>query len=103
MKVDVKIDPEQINAMLVTAILGSAIGEEIQKAVDEEVARLSRSWDNPINKCVERVVNEQIYTLVRDEYGEAIKETVRNCVTEEIVALAGQKAWETFMQVLGQR
>jgi hypothetical protein len=96
MDVKVEIDPEQINQMVVDAILQSAIGEEIQQAVDAEVKRYSKSWDNPIKVVIRRMVDREIEKVVSSQFGPLVREKVIEFMTDDIVDDLITKAWRAL-------
>lgn len=70
---ELKIDPEAVNKLVADAVLNSAIGEAVKKAVEKEIVNLTRSYDNPIEAVVRAHVGEIARAVLREEHGEAIK------------------------------
>lgn len=97
-ELNVQLDPEQINAMVSQAILQSAIGEEIRKAVEGHIRRLTTGYDSAIGKIVEKIVNEEVRNVVGLQFTPLVKEKVQESLTEELVGKLINKAWETLTQ-----
>ena len=75
---ELKIDPEAVNKLVADAVLNSAIGEAVKKAVEKEIANLNRGYDNPLESVVRNHVAEIVRTVLREEHGEAIKARLHN-------------------------
>lgn len=73
---ELKIDPEAVNKLVADAVLNSAIGEAVKKAVEKELANLSRGYDNPLESVVRNHVAEIARTVLREEHGPAIREKI---------------------------
>lgn len=70
---ELKIEPEAVNKLVADAVLNSAIGEAVKKAVEKEIANLSQSYNNPLESVIRNHVAEIARTVLREEHGEAIK------------------------------
>lgn len=70
---ELKIEPEAVNKLVADAVLNSAIGEAVKKAVEKEIANLSRGYDNPLENVIRNHVAEIARTVLHEEHGEAIK------------------------------
>ncbi|MDP8950117.1 MAG: hypothetical protein M3N00_07730 [Actinomycetota bacterium] len=46
--INVNIDPEEVNKAIADAIIQSAIGKKLERVINQEVEKLSRSYNNPI-------------------------------------------------------
>ena len=73
---ELKIDPEAVNKLVADAVLNSAIGEAVKKAVEKELANLSRGYDNPLEIVVRTHVADIALTVLREEHGTAIREKI---------------------------
>lgn len=96
---DLKIDinPEDINKMVSEAILKSAIGPALTKVIEEEVSKLSRSYDNPIAPVVRQIIHQTIRDLILNEFKEPIEKHVRENLTAEIQTQLASKAWDALL------
>lgn len=97
MELQLNISPEQINEMVSQAILDSAIGEQVRKAVEDKVKDLSRAYDNPIHKIVEKEIGREVERLVREEFGAQVKAAVKEKVTEQFTSDLMTKMWDQFV------
>lgn len=96
MEIKVDLTPEQINGQICEAIAKSAIGEELQKAVDEEVKKFSTSYRNPFENIIRSHINTAAQELIQEKHSEQIQEMVREKVTEEFTEDLFTKLWESF-------
>lgn len=96
LELNVNIDPDQINKTLTLAIAKSAIGENLKKVIDNEVQRLSASYDNPIKSVVANEINILLTQIIRDEYSEEIKKIVKEKISEDFINDLTSKLWEKF-------
>lgn len=94
--INVNIDPEQVNRAVADAIIKSAIGEQLDKTIKEEVDRLSRSYDNPVQKVVQAEIRDAITKTVHEQYAEKIKAMVAEKVTEQFTEELFDKLWRAF-------
>lgn len=78
--------PEEINQQITEAIAASAIGEELTKQVEKSVEALSRSWDNPYKSIVENAIRGEIQMLVTKEFGDVIREKIREQLDDEKIS-----------------
>lgn len=92
MDIKVDIDPEKVNQMVVQAILQSAIGEEIQK----EINNVLKAWDSPVKKAIAKVIDREMVSIISEEFGPTIKEKVKDLVTDDLLTDLVNKAWENF-------
>lgn len=98
MKLDVNLDPEQINKAVADAIIRSAIGKELNRAIEDEVKRLSVSYQNPIVPIVRQHIEGAIQSIIREKYLEQIQTVVAGRVTEKFTADLLDKLWEAFVK-----
>lgn len=84
MELNVNIDPEQINKMVADAVLESALGDAVKKVINEQVKKLSSSYNNPL----ESVVQQHIVNMIRDtlvtEYADDFKSKVHKAVADKM-------------------
>ena len=97
---EIKIDAEPVNAAIAEAIINSAIGEQLKAAITKEMDKLSRSYDNPIEKVVEEEILKIIRLTISSEHIEAIKTAVSAKVTDAVVDDVFSAAWDSFMKKL---
>jgi len=87
MEIELKLDPEQINAELVKAILETSVGAAIKRGIEKQVGALSENhYGNPITKAIEEV----LATVIRDEVGkneEKIRAVVSSWLTEDSIKM----------------
>lgn len=79
-----EIDPQAVNQLVADAVLKSALGEAVKKAVDKEIAGLTRGWDNPLESVVRNHVAELAREVLRTDHGEAIRERVRQALATKL-------------------
>lgn len=92
------VDADAINKALTAAVAKSAIGGQIMKFIDSEVERMTRGYDNPLERIVRDEVLKLVSNLVRDEYGDRIKEMVRARFSDEIVAKVADAAFTSLIE-----
>ena len=81
---ELKIEPEAVNKLVADAVLNSAIGESVKKAIEKEVANLTRSYDNPLESVIRNHVAEIARTVLREEHGEFIKERIKEALAAKL-------------------
>lgn len=81
---ELKIDPEAVNKLVADAVLNSAIGEAVKKAVDKEIVNLSQSYNNPLESVIRNHVAEITRTVLREEHGEAIRAKVSASLAQKL-------------------
>lgn len=96
MEINVNITPEQVNEAVAAAIIKSALGVELEKHIQAEVAKFSTSYNNPIDKIVARYIDESVRQIVQEQYGTQIKEWIAEKLTPEFTADLFNKLWESF-------
>jgi len=94
--INVNVNPEQVNQVVADAIIKSAIGEHLDKAIKAEVDKLSRSYDNPVQKVVQAEIRDAITNIVHEQYAEKIKMLVAEKVTEQFTEELFEKLWNAF-------
>lgn len=94
------ITPEAVNQFVANAILKSALGDAVKKSVDEAVAKLGRSWDNPIDTVVKGEISRLVTEVIRETYAESLKaqvtEKLAGKITDEVVGNIIDKAIEKY-------
>ena len=94
MDIEVKVDPEHVEKCVSEAIVKSAIGGHIKKALEDILK--SESWNNPFRSAVSSEVHRTIVKLVEDDYSDRIRIMVRKQMTEAVlndVINKAMKAW----------
>lgn len=81
---ELKLDPNDVNKLVAEAVLNSAIGEAVKKAVEKEIAKLSGSWDNPLESVVRNHVCDITRDVLNKEHGDAIRERVKAALTSKL-------------------
>lgn len=87
MQLEINLDPGQIEQYIVQAVIDSALGDvvkdEVQEALDGlKEANLKRS---PIRVAVEAEIQKVVLSVLRDEYGDKLRQAVREQMTESFV------------------
>lgn len=90
------ISPESINALVANAILESALGEKIRKVLQSEVDELSASYDDTLRKAVETIVQQQLWTILREEFSDQLRAAIREKISAETVKDLTDAAWLAF-------
>ena len=87
--INVEINPDDLNKMVVEAILKSSIGDALQAVIDKAVKELSQSYNNPIEPVVKRLLADLIEKQVRANYTDALKakvdEVVKSHLTDDLL------------------
>jgi len=95
-EVKATLDGPSMTDAITKAILDSVLGEEIRKSVKDYVDKLKRSYDNPLDATVKRVVDEEIYRLLVSEHIETIRAQLREKIDAEVVKDITDKAWDAL-------
>jgi hypothetical protein len=98
MEVKVDLSPEQINKTIVEAIAKSAIGVELDRIVNEQVKKLSTSYQNPLEPIVSRYISDAVQKCVQEKYGVQITAWVSEKVTEQFTEDLFTKMWDSFVR-----
>jgi len=93
-EIQVKVDAEAINRTVADAIIRSSIGEKMKEVIDVEVAKWSKTYDNPMAAIVKSEISQEVTRLVREEYGEKLREYVAARVTEDFTKDLLDRIWE---------
>ena len=97
MDFNVNIDAEAINKQITEAVAKSAIGKQIKRVVDEEVKKLSTSWQNPLSRVVGIEIEKMLRQLIQEEYMGKIKEWVSKQMSDEFVKNILGKMWKVYL------
>ncbi len=97
MEIKVDLTPEDINREIAAQIAKSAIGNELQRIIEEEVKRLSSRHDNPFKHVVARHIEQEINRLlVSEPYRERVRAYVEAQLTEEVLTSTLEAMWNTL-------
>lgn len=94
MNINVDIKAEDINRAVTDAIAKSAIGDLLEKAIKEQVAKLSQSYNNPLEKVIEQQVFATVRKVLQEEYADTLKNMVRDKMTNKTIDAFVEKLWE---------
>lgn len=94
---NVDISPEDINKYVADKILNSALGEALRKVIDDEIKKLSQSYDNPLQKAVQQEIQRLIMAVVETEYGPKLRAAIQERMTDKIVGEVANKAFDAWM------
>jgi len=97
MAIEVNVDSAAINKMMTDAILDSAIGKTLRDVVENKVADLGKSYNNPIAAAVDREVQLLVQKMVNDQFKPMIAARVNELMTDELVSRIATAAWETLI------
>lgn len=76
MELNIQINPEDVNKLVAEAVLKSSIGVQVERIINEHVAKLSQSYNNPIERVVEMEVQRIVVSVLSQNHMEAIKKRV---------------------------
>jgi citrate lyase gamma subunit len=97
---DIKVDikPEDVNKAVAEAILNSSIGEQLRKAINEEVAKIGRSYENPFAPIIRQLIAAEVRNLIDTQYREQIRAVVTEKVTEEFTNELLGRMWDVYVR-----
>jgi HEPN domain-containing protein len=95
--VEIHIDAAQIEQLAVDALLKSAFGAAVQKAVNQVVS--SSSYDSPIDREIRAWVAQVASRLVRDRYAEVVETAIADALAKRLT----KEFVEGFTEVAMQR
>lgn len=81
---ELPIDADVINKFVADAVLKSAIGDAVRKAVDKALEGLNRSYDNPLEAVVRNHVAELAREVIRTEHGDMLRERMKVALAEKL-------------------
>jgi hypothetical protein len=102
MELNINLDPEAINKAVAEAILHSAIGEKLNKAINAEVGKFTKAYDNPLSPIIQAHIRDEVLALISDEYADKVKVLVREKLTDELIQKMVDAMWEAFTSKLGK-
>jgi len=82
--IEVKIEPEQINKMVSEAILKSVLGNEVKKVIQDNVDKLSSSFNNPLDKVIQRHIEDMVIKVLREDHKEEITKMIKEALSEKL-------------------
>ena len=94
--VPVSISPEAVNQYIAKAILDSAIGEQLQKCIEERLTdfRLGAA----IERAVDAAISQIVFQLLSSEHGDELREAVKSKISGDIVADLAGKALDNWLE-----
>ncbi len=87
---EINVDPKAVEQAVADAIIKSALGAKIEKAVHD---LLTRSFDNPLDKALYEIVKEVAIRKVREGYSEKIEAFLKEKLTDENMRKITEKFW----------
>jgi hypothetical protein len=79
-KVDVQIKPDDINRMIVAAVLESRLGEAIKNSADRALQDMNRSW----HTSLENICRQEVRALVLQEITKNHQARIVEAVAEQL-------------------
>ena len=104
MDLKIDIDKDAVERALVDAVLKSAIGEEVQKAVDKVLkSKDSNQWDSKtlIEAAVDRAVRQQLEFVISDALTpkrDVIRAAVQDKLTDDFIREWVSTCWKNIDQ-----
>lgn len=102
----VNLDSRQIEQAMVSAIIDSSLGDVIKEEVQKAIDGLLKDQFNrrsPIRIAVEAEIQRIVLLLLREEYGEKMRDAVREKLTDDAIAKAAGAAIDAFHEKLQGR
>ena len=96
MSLSVKIDPEEVERYVADAVLKSAIGPLVEKVINDALKSLGSGYHNPLEKAITDHVQKIVLDVVTEEYGDKIRATIREHVTDAVVDDLVHKGWKAW-------
>ncbi len=84
MELNVNVDADAINKMVSDAILKSTLGDAVKKAIDTQLANLTRSYDNPLESVIRMHVADMVREVLRTEHQEALRQRLVAALAEKL-------------------
>jgi hypothetical protein len=103
MSIQVNIDAEQINQMVSDAILNSVIGDKLKTEIEQQIGKLSATYDNPIKKVVEEEILRQIQIIVQRDFHATLEQMVKDRITSDLVEIMVDAVWNSANDKLRRR
>lgn len=102
MDIKLNIDPADIQREVTDAIVKSAFGENLKKAVDGALKRMNDGWfNNELEKVVEREMRGIISKTVEEKYTEQIKLQLIQKITPDVLASTVDKVTTKVLSAMG--
>lgn len=107
MQLEVKIDQEAVQQQLVQAIFDSAIGTEIQKAIDKSLKAQSSHWnaativEDAVRTALGDEIRRQVIAMVETKR-ETIRVQLEEKLTDELISKMTNAAWDVMDGRLGR-
>jgi hypothetical protein len=92
--VEIKIDAAAVEQMVADAVMKSALGDKISRAVHDILAR---SWDGPIEKALQEVIKDISLAMIRKNFQQQIEEVVKAKVNQATVERFVEALWTKML------
>jgi len=96
MSLNVQIDPKEVERYVADAVLKSAIGPMVEKAINDALKSLGTGYGGPLERAIKDHVQKIILDVVTEEYGDKIRAAVREYVTDAAVDELVHKGWKAW-------
>lgn len=83
---EISIDPQAVNQLVADAILKSTLGEAVKKAVEKEVANLTRGWDNPLELVIRNYLAQMARDVLVSDHQEALRQRLSEALATKLSA-----------------
>lgn len=83
---EIKIDSESVNKVVAEAIIKSAMGKELEAAINKAMTEVVPGWDSPVKKLVQNHVHQAIREVLERDYKSKIVEMLSEKLSNEHVA-----------------
>ncbi len=89
-----EITPENIDSLVKDAVLKSAFGQTIEKAVNSALT----GYDNPVEKQMKIFVGQLCYEVIREKFSDKIRSLVTEAVEKSLTDVAMQSVTEKIVE-----
>jgi hypothetical protein len=97
---EISVDHEAVNKMLADAILKSAIGEAVEKAIKNQISSLTTSYNNPIESVIASHVHQIAREILVEQHGQLIRERIAAALsaklTDDFISRVCDKAADRY-------
>lgn len=100
MDIEVKIDKEKIEQSFISAVLESALGDKIQKAVMGAMKAKYPAEISPVEQAVNEEVMRTVRVIVREHYQEEVRRMFDEAWDPERIKEAVGQAFDRFANTL---
>ncbi len=100
MNLNIEINPEDINKQIVEAVAKSAIGDSLTQIINEEVKKLSTSYQNPFTNIVSQHIKDLANKIIRENYRDQIEEQLKKILAEKITDEFIDTLWDKLFDKL---